>query len=226
MDWAVPKEVFKPSTETASEGVKDEEVKDEEVKEEIKEEEDEDDERVAEWGKEEEDGDDSDEEAEEDDDAEEDDEEEEEDKDIQKPEKKPHNLKVGHDVNEGKTVFIRNLSYDSEESDLKALMEELFGRVAFAKMVMDKAMGHPRGTAFVKFLRKEDALKAIHEASPEGERGIFLDSRRLGVLMAQGREEVQQKMKVGEGRGYGRKNNRPSAELQDLDGPSFFLSLH
>ena len=86
----------------------------------------------------------------------------------------------------------------------QALMEESFGRVAFAKLVMDREMGHPRGTAFVKFLRKEYALKvivlpsnpdhvtkdliwscdqpnphtqAIHEASPEGEKGIFLDGR-------------------------------------------------
>ena len=40
-------------------------------------------------------------------------------------------------------------------------MEESFGRVAFAKLVMDREMGHPRGTAFVKFLRKEYALKVI-----------------------------------------------------------------
>jgi len=109
-----------------------------------------------------------------------------------------HNLKAGHDIGEGKTVFIRNLSYDSEEQELKALMEEYFGRVAFAKLVMDKVMGHPRGTAFVKFLRKEDAAKAIHEASPEGEQGIFLAGRRLQVMLAQNKEEVQEKQKARE----------------------------
>ena len=106
----------------------------------------------------------------------------------------PHNLDVGHNVDEGKTVFIRNLFHHSEEADLKSLMEELFGQVASTNLVMDKAIGRHRGTGFVKFRRRENALKAILEASPRGERGIFLDSRRLGVLMAQGREEFQQKM--------------------------------
>ena len=106
----------------------------------------------------------------------------------------PHNLDVGHNVDEGKMVLIRNLSHHSEEADLRSLMEELFGQVASTNLVMDKAIGRHRGTGFVKFRRKEDALKAIHKASPQGERGIFLDSRRLGVLMAQGREEFQQKM--------------------------------
>merc|ERR1711963_416456 len=89
-------------------------------------------------------------------------------------------------------------SYDSEEHELKVLMEENFGRVAFAKLVMDKVMGHPRGTAFVKFLRKDDAAKAIHEASPEGEQGIFLAGRRLQVMLAQNKEEVEQKQKSRE----------------------------
>merc|ERR1711963_1098949 len=89
-------------------------------------------------------------------------------------------------------------SYDSEEHELKTLMEENFGRVAFAKLVMDKVMGHPRGTAFVKFLRKDDAAKAIHEASPEGEQGIFLAGRRLQVMLAQNKEEVEQKQKSRE----------------------------
>ena len=74
---------------------------------------------------------------------------------------KPHNLKAGHDIGEGRTVFLRNLSYDTEEEDLRALMEEYFGSVVFAKLVMDKVMGHPRGTGFVKFRRREDAEKCV-----------------------------------------------------------------
>merc|ERR1719309_254237 len=69
-------------------------------------------------------------------------------------------------------------------------------------------MGHPRGTAFVKFRRKEDALKCIHEASPEGENGIFLDNRRLGVMMAQGKAEVEQKQKLREQESKAAKDSR------------------
>jgi len=203
VDWAVPKEVF--NDKKKEEGVKEETAVKEEIKEEDAEEEDEDSERVSEWIKEEDDDggeveEDSDEEEgdEDEEEGDEDDEEEEEQGDEMKVKKPAHNMKAGHDIGEGKTVFIRNLSYDSEEHELKALMEEYFGRVAFAKLVMDKVMGHPRGTAFVKFLRKDDAAKAIHEASPEGEQGIFLAGRRLQVMLAQNKEEVQEKQKARE----------------------------
>jgi len=198
VDWAVPKEVFNDKKVVKEETVVKEEIKEEEVTAE----EDEDSERVSEWIKEEDEDDmaeDSDEEEGDEEGNEEDDEEEEDQEEEEFKEKKPaHNLKAGHDIGEGKTVFIRNLSYDSEEHEVKALMEEFFGRVAFAKLVVDKVMGHPRGTAFVKFLRKEDAAKAIHEASPEGEQGIFLAERRLQVMLAQNKEDVQEKQKARE----------------------------
>ena len=31
----------------------------------------------------------------------------------------PHNLSTGHDVEEGKTVFIKNLAYETDEDDLR-----------------------------------------------------------------------------------------------------------
>lgn len=212
VDWAVPKEVFnnknvetKMETKNEEEVKDEDEVKDEEIKEEPEEEDDGENERITAWKKEEDEEDDED--SEDDSDVQGEDDENDEEINV-KEEKKPHNLEVGHDVNEGKTVFIRNLSYDSEESDLKALMEEYFGKVIFAKLVMDKEMGHPRGTAFVKFRRKEDAAKCIHEASPEGDHGIFLDNRRLGVLMAQGKAEVEEKQKLREQESKATKDSR------------------
>ena len=141
VDWAVPKEVFNDKKKE-EEGLKEEEtVVKEEIKEENdvtaeeeeEEEEDEDSERVSEWIKEEDedqvDEEDSDEDEDDEEDAEEEEEKEEEhDLKVKKP---AHNLKAGHDIGEGKTVFIRNLSYDSEEHELKALMEEFFGRLGF-----------------------------------------------------------------------------------------------
>ena len=52
--------------------------------------------------------------------------------------------KTGHDVGENKTVFVRNLSFDSEEEELKAMLEESFGKVLFARMVVDKVTNHPK----------------------------------------------------------------------------------
>merc|ERR1719471_2543325 len=104
-----------------------------------------------------------------------------------------HNLKTGHDINEGKTVFVRNISYDSCEEDLAAMMEECFGKIVFAKLVMDKQMGRPRGTAFVKFKRREDAEKCVEIA--EGADGVFLDNRQLNILLAKEKNDVEQLQK-------------------------------
>merc|ERR1719438_207543 len=121
----------------------------------------------------------------------EDDDDDEDEEDDEKPNLAPaHNLKTGHDINEGKTVFIRNISYDSCEEDLGALMEEYFGPVVFAKLVWDKVMGHPKGTGFVKFKKREDAEKCVQVS--EGKDGIFLDNRQLNVLMAKDKTDVEQ----------------------------------
>ena len=57
--------------------------------------------------------------------------------DVKAP-KKWHNLSTGHDVSEKKTVFLRNLSFDSEEEDLFQMMQDNFGKVLFARLVIDK----------------------------------------------------------------------------------------
>jgi len=108
--------------------------------------------------------------------------------------KKPsHNLSAGHDIDEGKTVFIRNLSFQSCEEDLKDMMDENFGKVVFAKMVMDKVMGVPRGTGFVKFRDKDSADKCLEVA--DGEEGIYLDDRKLGISPALKKEDVEVRVK-------------------------------
>ena len=54
------------------------------------------------------------------------------------PEKKKLKWEKGHDVNENKTVFVRNLSFNSDEEDLRDMMEENFGKVLFARFVIDR----------------------------------------------------------------------------------------
>ena len=142
VDWAVPKEVFaSKKEEEVKDELKDEEIKDEEIKEEV---EDSEEEKMDEDVKEEEDDDSEDEEEDDIDEGEEEEEDDEYDEDVtQAP--PAHNLKMGHDINEGKTVFIRNISYDSAEEDLSAMMEEYFGPIVFAKLVWDKVnnIHHP-----------------------------------------------------------------------------------
>ena len=52
--------------------------------------------------------------------------------------------KAGHDINENKTVFIRNISFDSDQDDLKDMIEQNIGKVLFARLVIDKVTEHPK----------------------------------------------------------------------------------
>ena len=78
--------------------------------------------------------------------------------------KKPQKLS---DVKEGKTLFIRNLSFDSTEEALHELFEQ-FGEIDYCKLMEDKQTGHSRGMAFVKFIAVESAEQCLAEATKEG----------------------------------------------------------
>jgi len=56
-----------------------------------------------------------------------------------------------HDVNEGKTVFIKNVPFHATSEDLKQCMLQ-FGPVYYALICMDRLTEHSKGTAFVKFV--------------------------------------------------------------------------
>ena len=103
-------------------------------------------------------------------------------------EKKSHDLKTGHDVAENKTVFVRNISFNSEEEDLKDMMAQNFGPVFFARLVMDRMTERPRGTGFVKFREPESAEKAV--AASESADGLWLDDRQIYAVVALSKEDA------------------------------------
>ena len=76
------------------------------------------------------------------------------------------------DVQEGKTLFIRNVSFDTTDEDLAKLFSA-YGEVALCKIVRDFDTGRSRGTAFVKFAERDHAAAAL-------DRG----GRSLGALAA------------------------------------------
>lgn len=80
---------------------------------------------------------------------------------------KAKKTKQPSDVKEGKTLFIRNISFDTSEESLYELFEQ-FGEVDYCKMVEDKRTGHSRGMAFVKFKTVEGAEKCLVEADKDG----------------------------------------------------------
>ncbi|XP_053572304.1 RNA-binding protein 28 [Bombina bombina] len=98
--------------------------------------------------------------------------------------------KLPSDVNQGKTLFIRNLSFNSEEEDLEELLLA-FGNIKYVRIVVHPDTEHSKGCAFVQFVDKESTEKCLTAASDQSENGgLKLDGRRLIVNMAVSREEA------------------------------------
>ncbi|XP_069852801.1 RNA-binding protein 28 isoform X2 [Dipodomys merriami] len=126
--------------------------------------------------------------------TEEEQEEEEEDGPVLKQKKR----KLPSDVNEGKTIFIRNLSFDSEEEQLGELLQQ-FGDLKYVRIVLHPDTEHSKGCAFAQFMTQEAAQKCLAAASPETEGGgLKLDGRQLKMDLAVTRDEAAklQKKKV------------------------------
>ncbi|CAI9565840.1 unnamed protein product [Staurois parvus] len=113
-----------------------------------------------------------------------------------KNEKKKRQLPC--DVGEGKTLFIRNLSFNSEEEDLEELLLR-FGNIKYVRIVVHPDTEHSKGCAFVQFVDKEAAEKCLVAAKDESEDGgLKLAGRKLMVDLAVSREEagkLRQKVK-------------------------------
>lgn len=91
---------------------------------------------------------------------EEDDEDEDEDKKDLKSKLNMENVKhekhISNDVQQGCTVFIKNVPFDAEDNDLRKVCRK-FGLVQYAIINRESVSGHSKGTAFVKFKTKESA---------------------------------------------------------------------
>ncbi|OLL24052.1 putative RNA-binding protein, partial [Neolecta irregularis DAH-3] len=62
------------------------------------------------------------------------------------------------------TLFVRNLLFETTEDELSHHFSK-FGRLRYAKIVIDPRMNKPRGTGFICFLRPEDAKELLCLAS-------------------------------------------------------------
>ncbi|XP_034032533.1 LOW QUALITY PROTEIN: RNA-binding protein 28 [Thalassophryne amazonica] len=131
------------------------------------------------------DDDDHDEDEEEDDD---DDEEEDDDDEEESDKKKPPKKTFPSDVKEGRTIFIRNLAFDTEEEDLEKVLLQ-YGELNYIKIVLHPDTEHSKGCAFAQFKTKEAAEKCIAEAQDE-KGGIRLDGRKLLIVAAVSREDA------------------------------------
>ncbi|TQS35474.1 hypothetical protein Golomagni_04105 [Golovinomyces magnicellulatus] len=79
------------------------------------------------------------------------------------------------------TLFIRNLPFTTLDENLKQKFEQ-FGPVRYARVVMDRNTGRPKGTGFVCFYNLEDAESCYHGAprlQPSGANSIKLKTSIL-----------------------------------------------
>ncbi|KAM8713955.1 hypothetical protein ACLKA7_014162 [Drosophila subpalustris] len=63
---------------------------------------------------------------------------------------------ISNDVQQGCTVFIKNVPFDAEDNDLRKVCRK-FGLLHYAIINRESVSGHSKGTAFVKFKAKESA---------------------------------------------------------------------
>ncbi|XP_065290416.1 RNA-binding protein 28 isoform X1 [Dermacentor albipictus] len=90
------------------------------------------------------------------------------------------------------TLFIRNVSFDSQQEGLETLMKQ-FGPCRYCLLCTDVDTGRSRGTAFVRFVQ-DSSVDACLEAAASSA-GIMLDGRRLDVVRALSRGELEEKQK-------------------------------
>jgi RNA recognition motif-containing protein len=95
-------------------------------------------------------------------------------------------------------IYISNLSFDVNDSDLRELFEE-YGAVSSAKVITDKFSGKSRGFGFVEMNSDEEGQKAIEELNQ-----AEYDGKVINVSVAKPREErPDRKRSFGGGGGGG-----------------------
>ncbi|KAM9377195.1 RNA-binding protein 28 [Pholidichthys leucotaenia] len=118
-----------------------------------------------------------------------------EDEDDESERKKMSKKTLCFDANDGRTVFIRNLSFETDEEDLEKVLLQ-YGELHYVKIVLHPDTEHSKGCAFAQFKSKEAADKCIAASQDEAENGgIRIQGRKLLVVIAVSREDAA-KLKV------------------------------
>ncbi|XP_071357082.1 RNA-binding protein 28 isoform X2 [Trachinotus anak] len=124
-----------------------------------------------------------------------DEEEDEDEEEGETAQKKTSKKLLPSDVKEGRTIFIRNLSFDTEEEGLEEVLLQ-YGELNYIKIVLHPDTEHSKGCAFAQFKTKEAADRCIAAAQDEAENGgIRVDGRKLMIVAAVSREDAA-KLKV------------------------------
>lgn len=114
------------------------------------------------------------------------------------------------DVHEGKTLFIRNLSFDTTKDDLEKAMSK-FGPIKYCLLCIDKLTDYPKGTAFVQFINKNSAENCLKETS-DSKNKIVLDGRELNISLALSPEDIKRSKEEKQKKGKDNRNLRLLSE--------------
>lgn len=90
-----------------------------------------------------------------------------------------------------RTVFVRNLLFETSSKELWAAMVDRFGPIEQAVLVMHPISGRPRGTAFVRFVEESDANEAVEVAGggdTSQRKSALLNDQHGGGFQLQGRQ--------------------------------------
>lgn len=104
-----------------------------------------------------------------------------------------------------KNLFVGNMSFQTTESDLRALFEP-FGQITRVHLAMDRETGRTRGFAFVEMDNDEAAAKAI--AALDGKQ---LGGRNLKVNEARPKTERSGPRAAGGRGGFSNEDYREAA---------------
>ncbi|XP_069105565.1 RNA-binding protein 28-like [Argopecten irradians] len=100
-------------------------------------------------------------------------------------------MKRKSDVDEGRTLFIRNVAFQTFEETLEEELEK-FGDINYCRLVMDSQTEHSKGMAFVQFATVEAANKCLEHANDESrDGGITVDGRKLCIALAVSRDKAK-----------------------------------
>ncbi|XP_053679025.1 RNA-binding protein 28 [Anopheles nili] len=111
------------------------------------------------------------------------------DSDDEKPIIKKENK---NEIEEGRTVFLKNVPYDVKADELKQLMSQ-FGMVAQVLINKERISGHSKGTAFVIFKLKDSA-----ELSCRQNLKLQLHEQFLEILPALRKKDIKEREKAKE----------------------------
>ena len=99
-------------------------------------------------------------------------------------------------------IYVANLSYAVNDSDLKELFQE-YGEVESSKVITDRLSGKSRGFGFVEMPNESEALKAIKELNE-----VEYDGKVISVNVAKPKTEKRDFNNNRRGGGGGGYNSR------------------